>query len=116
MQDAGSETRASSIKILPALIREYESEYHYLFHLVLEFSRSPDGRTGYFYVMPNALRKVLEIFLAFKMPGSEGLSDKVENVAKDSTGSIRRVFVHLISWCSLNHMPITSTIWRRFPR
>jgi hypothetical protein len=86
VQDAGSETRASSIKILPALIREYESEYHYLFHLVLEFSRSPDGRTGYFYVMPNALRKVLEIFLAFKMLGSEGLSDKVENVAKGQHG------------------------------
>src|ERR1017187_7471943 len=72
------------------LIREYESEYHYLFHMVLEFSRSPYGKTEYFYFMPKALRKVLEIFLAFKLPGSEGLSSKVENVAKAGYGNRRR--------------------------
>ncbi len=86
VQDAGTGTRSSAIKIMPVLIREYESEYHYLFHLVLEFSRSPDGKTGYFYVMPNALRKVLEIFLAFKLPGSDGLSNKVDTVAKGDHG------------------------------
>jgi wobble nucleotide-excising tRNase len=86
VQDAGTDTRSASIKIMPALIREYESEYHYLFHLVLEFSRSPDGKTGYFYVMPNALRKVLEIFLAFKLPGSEGLSNKVDNIVEGNHG------------------------------
>src|ERR1022692_3432876 len=39
VQEAGTETRSSSIRIMPALIREYESEYHYLFHMVLEFRR-----------------------------------------------------------------------------
>jgi wobble nucleotide-excising tRNase len=90
VQEAGTETRSSSIRIMPALIREYESEYHYLFHMVLEFSRSPYGKTEYFYFMPKALRKVLEIFLAFKLPGSEGLSSKVENVAKAGYGNRRR--------------------------
>ncbi len=81
VQHADADTRSSSIKVMPKLIREYDSEYQYLFHLVLEFTRSPDGQTGYFYVMPNALRKVLEICLAFKLPGSEGLSSKMDNVA-----------------------------------
>ena len=30
--------------------------------------------------MPNAIRKVLEIFLAFKIPGSTGLGDKINQV------------------------------------
>lgn len=30
--------------------------------------------------MPNALRKVLDIFRAFKLPDSEGLSTKVDNI------------------------------------
>ena len=61
--------RSSFIREMPRHIREYESEYHYLFHLVLTFAEAPDGETGYFYLMPNALRKVMEIFFAFKVPG-----------------------------------------------
>ena len=86
VQQEGADTRSSSIKELPKYIREYESEYHYLFHLILEFARSDDGKTGYFYIIPNALRKVLEIFLAFKLPGSEGLSSKVEQIAAGNYG------------------------------
>ncbi len=86
VQNGGAETRSCAIKVMPTLIREYESEYHYLFHLALKFSESTDVSTGYFYIMPNALRKVLEIFLAFKLPGGSGLSNKVENIANGSNG------------------------------
>ena len=85
-QEAGAETRSSSIRAMPKLIRDYESEYQYLFHLVLQLAQSPDGHTDYFYLMPNALRKVLEIFLAFKLPGPEGLSNKVDNIASSGYG------------------------------
>ncbi len=86
VQEAGAETRSSSIRAMPKLIRDYDSEYQYLFHLVLQFAQSPDGYTGHFYLMPNALKKVLEIFLAFKLPGPEGLSNKVDNVASGGYG------------------------------
>jgi AAA domain-containing protein len=86
VQDPGADTRTSSTKIMPALIREYESEYQYLFHLVLNFVQSADGQTDYFYLMPNALRKLLDIFLAFKRPGSEGLKSKVDNLAVSERG------------------------------
>lgn len=86
IQKNAGDARSASIKVLPKHIREYESEYQYLFHLMLQFSQSPDGDTGYFYVMPNALRKVMEIFLAFKDPGSAGLSSKVEALAKGGHG------------------------------
>jgi wobble nucleotide-excising tRNase len=81
-QPDGADTRRTSIKEMPRHIREYESEYQYLFHLTLRFLETTDG-TGYFYVMPNALRKILDVFLAFKVPGSAGLSSKVEKIAKD---------------------------------
>ncbi len=82
VQPDGADTRRTSIKEMPRHIREYESEYQYLFHLTLRFLETPDG-AGYFYVMPNALRKILDVFLAFKVPGSAGLSSKIEKVAKD---------------------------------
>jgi hypothetical protein len=46
----------------------------------LEFIRAGEGDATNWYLMPNALRKVLEIFLAFKVPGSDGLSNKIENI------------------------------------
>ena len=86
VQEAGTETRSASIQAMPKFIRDYDSEYQYLFHLALQFAQSPYGHTGYFYLMPNALRKVLEIFLAFKLPGPEGLSNKVDNIASGEYG------------------------------
>ena len=68
--------RSSSIGELPVLLREYDSEYQYLFSLVYLFS---EGRADDFaYLMPNAMRKVLEVFLAFKCPGSSGMEAKLE--------------------------------------
>lgn len=77
--DTNSGRRETNIIELPKLIREYESEYHYLFSIILGFKDSPQQYEGYFYLMPNALRKVLDIFFAFKVPGSSGLSSKLEN-------------------------------------
>ncbi|OFW34439.1 MAG: hypothetical protein A3J28_02300 [Acidobacteria bacterium RIFCSPLOWO2_12_FULL_60_22] len=86
VQDASADIRTSSLKKMPRVIREYDSEYQYLFHLVLRLKQSPEGQTDYFYLMPNALRKVLEIFLAFKLPGSAGLKNKLDNIANSGYG------------------------------
>lgn len=68
--------RSSSIGELPVLLREYDSEYQYLFSLVYLFN---EGRADQFaYLMPNAMRKVFEVFLAFKCPGSSGVESKLE--------------------------------------
>lgn len=85
-QKRGSETRTASIGEMPKHVRDYESEYQYLFSLVRDFAASEDGQTGYFYIMPNALRKVLEIFLAFKLPGPDGLTSKIENIVGGEHG------------------------------
>lgn len=74
--------RSSTLIQMPRYIRDYESEYHYLFSLLCRFSGEPAVREQYFYLMPNALRKVLEIFLAFHLPGPEGVADKLLQVTR----------------------------------
>lgn len=77
--DAGTSTRSSGIAKMPKLIRDYESEYHYLFYVAQQFANDPAPQPDRLYLMPNALRKVLEIFLAFKVPGPDGLASKIES-------------------------------------
>jgi wobble nucleotide-excising tRNase len=84
-QIAGPETRRCNLRELPKHIRDYESEYHYLLHLIFRFVATPDA-SEHFYLIPNALRKVLEIFLAFKSPGPDGLGSKVERLARGIDG------------------------------
>ncbi len=83
IKNDGEKYLSSTIERLPKYIREYESEYQYLFHLILIFTQPPRG-TEHFYLMPNAMRKVLEIFLTFKLPGTRGLSDKVADIAEQN--------------------------------
>lgn len=73
--------RSTTISQLPALIRDYDSEYHYLFSLVWSFSKSGAAADERLFLMPNAMRKVAEIFLAFKRPGADGLGSKIDAIA-----------------------------------
>ena len=63
----GAKRRLTQIVPLSKLLREYDSEYHFLFHHVLRFSELGDGYSEYAYMMPNVLRRVLDVFLAFKL-------------------------------------------------
>jgi wobble nucleotide-excising tRNase len=79
-QKPGEPDRRTRFQSMPKYIREYESEYHYLFHIILRFIRKIDEPVTYFFVLPNALRKVLDVFLAFKVPGSFGLDEKIRKL------------------------------------
>lgn len=76
-QDAAGK-RSSRIEPLPKLLRDYESEYHYLFQHVKRLAESDGLAYDHLYLMPNAMRKVLDIFLAFKVPGPDGLKSKLD--------------------------------------
>jgi wobble nucleotide-excising tRNase len=75
---ASTMTRTANIVDLPKHLREYESEYHYLFEKVMAFEEAGGGHFDYAFMMPNVLRRVLEIFLAFKVPHNGNLSDKLK--------------------------------------
>lgn len=53
---ASTMLRTANIIDLPAHLREYESEYHYLFEKVLRFEEAAEGHFDYAFMMPNVLR------------------------------------------------------------
>ena len=86
-QPAGQNRRQAAIVEMPKLLRAYDSEYQYLFYLVKkcvdEGAESPEVPG---YIMPNVIRRVLELFLAFKIPSSEGLGDKINRPLVQDAG------------------------------
>jgi len=78
----GSEARIAHIVDLPPQLRAYDSEYHFLCHKMLQFEAVGSGYSEYWLIMPNVIRRVLDVFLAFKVPGSHSLLQKLETLTK----------------------------------
>lgn len=89
----GAGVRRSRLVELPSLLASHESEYHYLFKLMYDFANSVDADHPYLYLMPNALRKILELFLTFKFPDIKGnigqLVEKAEAAGADKIDPVR---------------------------
>jgi wobble nucleotide-excising tRNase len=77
-----STMRKSKFSELSKLLREYDFEYHFLFKHVVDFA-SQGIDYDYAYMMPHLLRRVLEVFLTFKCPGSAGFASKVDQLCRD---------------------------------
>lgn len=75
--------RSSTIIEMSKLLREYDSEYHFLFSHVLRFANQPDAYDDHGYMMPNVIRRVLDVFLAFKAPGGGGLPSQLDKLCSD---------------------------------
>src|SRR5690606_6854613 len=63
-------------------LKGYDSEYHFLCSKVLQFERSDGGHYDYWFMMPNVIRRVLEVFLGFKVPGSHNVLQKLDTLVK----------------------------------
>ena len=94
--------RTASINDLDRLLKNYESEYHYLFKRVYEEvnrKTSPDSIESY-YGLPNIGRRLLEAFLTFKLPNYEAgkLEKKLDDIDFDPTKKSRVLrFLHVHS-------------------
>lgn len=75
-----TKARTATIVELPKQLREYDSEYHFLFQKVLQFEAAGTGHFDYAFLMPNILRRVLEVFFAFKVPRDGNLADKLKTM------------------------------------
>lgn len=75
------ELRNSCLLKLDPLLYDYESEYHYLFSKVYRASNTEDesGLEQYYY-LPNIIRRLLEAFLEFKVPGKGGLYERLGGI------------------------------------
>jgi len=89
------ELRCAKIITLDRLLKDYESEYHYLFSLVYQGVNSKNRELEQFYYLPNISRRLLEAFLAFREPSTEGLYAKLEHLNFDNAKKIRILrFLH----------------------
>lgn len=79
----GQHRRSSTIIEMSKLLREYDSEYHFLFSHILRFVEQPDAYDDHGYMIPNVIRRVLDVFLAFKCPGGGGLPNQLDKLCAD---------------------------------
>jgi wobble nucleotide-excising tRNase len=75
-----SATRSAKVVEMSHLLREYDSEYHFLCQKIFEFDAAGQDHPQNLLLMPNAMRRVLEIFLAFKVPGTAPLQAKLKTL------------------------------------
>jgi wobble nucleotide-excising tRNase len=63
-----SATRATFVN-LPESISRYSSEYHYLFHILYDYDKSPNKvDVEHLLALPNAARRFLELYTYAKLP------------------------------------------------
>lgn len=58
--------RRSSLCRMNKLLADYDTEYHYLFEIV--FNANKNKSSDFHFLLPNATRKMLEMFVAFAAP------------------------------------------------
>ncbi len=76
-------SRESALVKMPSHLAKYDSEYQYLFSVV--FEASDKQSTDYLYMLPNAIRKLLEIFTAFAAPDKASFAEALF----DDSGKIK---------------------------
>lgn len=78
-----ADQRRAKVVEMSHLLREYDSEYHFLCQKLLEFEAAGEAFFEYHFMMPNIMRRVMEIFLAFKVPGTDAVQSKLANLVED---------------------------------
>ncbi|MDD9867882.1 MAG: AAA family ATPase [Candidatus Campbellbacteria bacterium] len=78
-----SNTRKARIVALDKTLREYKSEYHFLFYNLKKFVEREDIQYEDFYTIGNMARRFFDIFADFKRPTIEDQKTKLEELVKD---------------------------------
>lgn len=90
--------RIAALAPLDPLLHEFESEYHYLFKRVFEEATRMSAAVSLaeYYGLPNIARRLLEAFLAFRVPGrSNELYQQLELIDCDQGAKTRILrFLH----------------------
>ena len=82
--------RSSTLRALDPLLEWYESDYHYLFARIYRESQKATTALTENYVLPNISRRLLEGFLAFRVPQVSGeLWAKLKKVDFDDARKTR---------------------------
>lgn len=75
----------SSLVPLPQELKNYKSEYVFLFALLKKFDSNPNLDIGFRAIIPNVARRFLEAYLNFRNPGKQGLVQKMNMLFTEDT-------------------------------
>ncbi|MEW6774506.1 MAG: AAA family ATPase [Bacteroidota bacterium] len=78
-----SDVRKAKIVALDKTLRNYKSEYHFLFAKLKEFSEKQDTQYEDFYTIGNMARRFFDIFADFKIPTTGDQKSKMEVLIKN---------------------------------
>jgi wobble nucleotide-excising tRNase len=93
------DSNETSIIHLPNSFKQYNSEYVSLFHILNDFNKLADKSTfTYTILLPNAMRRFLELYTAMKYPSSRAVDVRVKEVFSSTDGTYHRV--KLLHWFS----------------
>lgn len=80
--------RTSEIKPLQQILRDYNSEYYYLFSCLMKIRNLESSIVNWHYNFPNMARRFLETFLEFRYPGKKNFSEAIDATKFDSQKKI----------------------------
>lgn len=72
----------ATVTVMDKLLKDFASEYQYLFHLVKRGATADVKGLAELYGLPNVGRRLLEHFIAFKFPGGLGKDDLIVRMRK----------------------------------
>ena len=74
--------KCANITVMDRLLKDFASEYQYLFHLVKQGAIAEGKELSELYGLPNVGRRLLEHFIASKFPGGHGKEDLLVSMKK----------------------------------
>ena len=86
-----SDVRKARIIALDKTLRNYKSEYHFLFAKLKEFSEKQDTQYEDFYTIGNMARRFFDIFADFKIPTIGDQKSKMEVLIKNINDSDEKI-------------------------
>ena len=83
--------RCTKVDKLPRMLRNNVSEYVYLFSMVMKGVGDPSD-TDRLFLLPNAARRVLEVFCSYKAPHEPNFDSQLRSLIQDSGDAYRDVY------------------------
>ena len=101
--------RMAKLSLLDNLLKDYDSEYQYLFSLLYNLCSNESNSLKEAYPFPNVARKFMETFLPFKFPSKKNLDDFFSKAKKETgfnSGKIEKIkrFINAHSHSDIDKM------------
>lgn len=79
-----NDTRSELIA-LPSHLVNFRSDYHYVFHCLIQIQRSTSQDVAAYTHCPNLVRRFLEMYLGFRVPAAQGFQQKLSILIDDES-------------------------------